>query len=57
MRQLHVTLTDEQYEYVKAQGRLWLRDVVQIIMDHGPIVEIPSTQTWTASKNPWWKLW
>ena len=57
MRQLRITLTDEQYEFVKSQGRLWLRDVVQIIMDHGPIVEIPSTQTWTASKKPWWRLW
>lgn len=46
MRQLRITLTDEQYEYVKEQGPLFLRDVVQIIMEHpGSLLE----------KKPWWR--
>ena len=48
MRQLHVTLTDEQYEFVKGQGPLFLRDVVQVIMEH------PESLFW---KKPWWRLW
>jgi len=47
MRQLHVTLTDEQYEYVKAQGPLFLRDVIQIVMEDQEALV----------KKPWWRLW
>ena len=48
MRQLRITLTDEQYEFVKEQGPLFLRDVVQIVMEQ------PGSLFW---KKPWWRLW
>jgi hypothetical protein len=46
MRRLRVTLTDDQYEYVKEQGPLFLRDVVQIIMEHPDSL---------LEKKPWWR--
>lgn len=46
MRRLRVTLTDDQYEFVKEQGPLFLRDVVQIIMEHPGLL---------LEKKKWWR--
>jgi hypothetical protein len=54
VRQIRVLLTDEQYEFAKSQGRLWLRDVVQLCMDH------PSVLLWNSVPDrvkPWWRFW
>lgn len=50
MRKLTITLTDEQYEFAKSKGRLWLRGVVQAYMDHGVVQDAPI-------KPKWWRFW
>jgi len=57
MRQFTVTLTEEQYAFVKDQGRGWLKDVIQRIIDArstdnpGYFIDDPKRP------RPWWRLW
>lgn len=55
MKQVRVLLTDEQYAFVHGKRRLWLRDVVQFVIDH-PSVD-PDYQPEPEPKPPWWKVW
>lgn len=55
MRKITVTLNDSQYEFAKSKGRLWLRDVVQLIMDH-PCHD-PDYQPEPLPKRRWWEVW
>ena len=53
MRKFTVTLTESQYAFVKAQGRGWLKDIVQLCIDH------PSMLLWNEvpeEKKPWWRF-
>ena len=55
MRKLTITLSDEQYEWAKQWGRLWLRDVVQALMDSGYDGVVPTSLP--SAKKPWWRFW
>lgn len=57
MRQLSVTLTDEEYEYAKQYGNLWLRDIVQMMMEAGYDGNIPSYifPPMKPEKRRWWR--
>jgi hypothetical protein len=52
-RKISVTLTEEQYRFAKQWGRLWLRDVIQSLMDSGYDGEIPER----IVRRPWWRFW
>lgn len=54
MKQIRVLLTDDQYAFAHAKGKLWLRDVVQLIIDH-PSID-PDYQPEPIKKKKWWQL-
>lgn len=47
MKQIRVTLTDDQYAWAKSKGRLWLR---KVISDLKWLEEHPDAK-------PWWRFW
>lgn len=55
MKHLRITLTDEEYDWVKQKGRLWPRKLVQHAMEHPAVDPDYSPEPIPAPK--WWEVW